>query len=97
MRATTGTRIPPDGFVLNDMGTRAVGPRLAPLGVTEDARAGAWRRELARRGTQGEASDEPPSPTDCLIAAAALGVGAELATANVGDFPMPELTSQRWD
>jgi hypothetical protein len=33
---------------------------------------------------------------DCLIAAAAVGVGASLATANVADFPMPELTVEDW-
>lgn len=64
--------------------------RLAPLGVAEGARAGGWRREFARRGVT-------LHQADCLIAAAAIGVGAELATANVDDFPMPELSVERWD
>ncbi|WP_419553979.1 hypothetical protein [Candidatus Poriferisodalis sp.] len=33
---------------------------------------------------------------DCLIAAAAVGAGASLATANLADFPMPELDLQHW-
>lgn len=64
--------------------------RLAPLGVAEGARAGMWRREFANRGVT-------LHQADCLIAAAALGVGAGLATANVGDFPMRELSVERWD
>lgn len=63
--------------------------RLAPLGVTEGARAGVWRREFARQGVT-------LHQADCLIAAAAVGVGAGLATANVADFPMRELTVERW-
>ena len=60
-----------------------------PLGTREGWRAGEWRREFARRGTtlgQG----------DCLIAAAALAIGARLATANVKDFPMKEITVEEW-
>ena len=33
---------------------------------------------------------------DCLVAAAAAGIGAALATANVDDFPMSELDVQHW-
>jgi predicted nucleic acid-binding protein len=33
---------------------------------------------------------------DCLIAAAALGVGASIATANVDDFPMGEIPVDHW-
>jgi predicted nucleic acid-binding protein len=33
---------------------------------------------------------------DCLIAAAAVGVGARLATGNPDDFPMPELEVEDW-
>jgi len=33
---------------------------------------------------------------DCLIAAAAVGVGARLATGNRKDFPMPELSVEHW-
>lgn len=64
--------------------------RLAPLGADEGVRAGAWRRDFARRGVT-------LHQADCLIAAAAAGVGAGLATANVSDFPMPELTVERWE
>jgi predicted nucleic acid-binding protein len=63
--------------------------RVAPLGVGEGVRAGAWRRAFARRGVT-------LHQADCLIAAAAVGVGAALATANVADFPMPELTVEHW-
>jgi predicted nucleic acid-binding protein len=65
------------------------GLRLAPLGVAEGMRAGAWRRTYAERGVT-------LHQADCLIAAAAVGVGASLATANVDDFPMPELTVDHW-
>lgn len=63
--------------------------RLAPLAVAEGTRAGTWRREFSGRGTT-------LHQADCLIAAAALGVGAALATANVSDFPMPEVTVEHW-
>jgi predicted nucleic acid-binding protein len=65
------------------------GLRVAPLGLAEGIRAGAWRREFAELGTT-------LHQADCLIAAASVGVGASLATANVDDFPMPELTVQDW-
>ena len=65
------------------------GLRLAPLGSTEGQRAGRWRRTYAERGVT-------LHQADCLIAAAAVGVGATLATANVTDFPMPELDLQHW-
>ena len=65
------------------------GLRLAPLGIAEGIRAGEWRRELARQGIA-------VHQADCLIAAAAVGIGASLATANVADFPMPELTVDPW-
>lgn len=65
------------------------GLRLAPLGVAEGIRAGTWRREFAQRGVT-------LHQADCLIAAAAVGVGASLATANVDDFPMSEVTVERW-
>lgn len=65
------------------------GLRIAPLGREEGERAGSWRREFAARGiTLGQA--------DCLIAAAAVGVGARLATGNPDDFPMPELEVEDW-
>jgi predicted nucleic acid-binding protein len=65
------------------------GLRLAPLGLPEGIRAGSWRRQLAGKGLT-------VHQADCLIAAAALGIGADLATANVADFPMPELSVEHW-
>ena len=63
--------------------------RLAPLGTTEGIRAGTWRREYARQGVT-------LHQADCLIAAAAVTIGASLATANVDDFPMAELVVEHW-
>lgn len=63
--------------------------RLAPLGVVEGQRSGRWRREYAAKGIT-------LHQADCLVAAAAVGVGAALATANVKDFPMPEVEVQNW-
>jgi predicted nucleic acid-binding protein len=74
---------------------RAVGRRLfrglrcAPLGVAEGERAGAWRRAFATRGIT-------LHQADCLIAAAAVGVGATLATGNPEDFPMDEVAVDHW-
>jgi len=65
------------------------GLRLAPLGVAEGVRAGSWRRDHAERGIT-------LHQVDCLIAAAAMGIGATLATANVADFPMPGLRMEDW-
>lgn len=65
------------------------GLRIAPLGATEGAVAGRWRRDFASRGVT-------LHQADCLIAAAATGVGAALATANVADFPFAELTVDHW-
>ena len=65
------------------------GLRLAPLGVAEARRAGTWRRDHARNGAT-------LSQADCLIAAAAVGIDAPLATANIADFPMPELQVEHW-
>lgn len=63
--------------------------RLAPLGELEGERAGTWRRDFAASGIT-------LSQADCLIAAAALGVGATLATGNVRHYPMPELDVEHW-
>ena len=63
--------------------------RLAPLGFREGERAGSWRREFAGRGVT-------LHQADCLIAAAAVGIGATLATANISDFPMDGLTLEHW-
>ena len=65
------------------------GLRLAPLGAAEGIRAGTWRREFADRGVT-------LHQADCLIAAAAIGVGAAIATANIDDFPMGEITVDHW-
>lgn len=65
------------------------GLRIAPLGRAEGVRAGDWRREFAEQGTT-------LSQVDCLIAAAAVGIGAVLATGNPADFPMRELTVEHW-
>lgn len=65
------------------------GLRVAPVGAAEGICAGTWRREYAERGVT-------LHQADCLIAAAALGVGAALATANINDFPMEEVTVEEW-
>jgi len=65
------------------------GLRLARLGTQEGQRAGTWRRDHARRGVT-------LHQADCLVAAAAIGIRAPLATANIADFPMPELTVEHW-
>lgn len=63
--------------------------RLAPLGRSEGIQAGTWRREFQERGVT-------LHQADCMIAAASEGIGATLATANVGDFPMPEVNVEYW-
>lgn len=65
------------------------GLRVAPLDGAEGWQAGDWRREFARRG-------RALAQADCLIAAAALSLGARLATGNPKDFPMRELTVEHW-
>jgi predicted nucleic acid-binding protein len=65
------------------------GLRVAPLGVREGQLAGTWRRDFAATGTT-------LHQADCLIAAAAVGISASLATANVQDFPMHELRVEAW-
>jgi hypothetical protein len=63
--------------------------RLAPLGTAQGIHAGTWRRDFAAQGVT-------LHQADCLIAAAAFGIGASLATANVGDFPMEEVAVESW-
>lgn len=63
--------------------------RIATIGRAEGARAGTWRREFAARGVT-------LHQADCLIAAAAHGLDAALATANVTDFPMGDLVVEHW-
>lgn len=65
------------------------GMRLARLDLSEGERAGRWRREYAEKGVT-------LSQADCLIAAAAVSVGARLATGNPKHFPMPELDVEHW-
>lgn len=65
------------------------GMRLARLGIAEGESAGRWRREYAGQGIT-------LSQADCLIAAAAIGVGARVATGNPKHFPMPELDVEHW-
>lgn len=65
------------------------GLRLAPLGVAEGELAGTWRRDFAARGVG-------LHQADCLIAAAATGIGADLATGNPADFPMLAAHVRHW-
>lgn len=65
------------------------GLRLAELGRREGRMAGGWRRAYAARGVT-------LAQADCLIAAAAQGVGARLATGNPRDFPMDEVQVDHW-
>jgi hypothetical protein len=65
------------------------GLQLAPLGRVEGERAGRWRRDYARQGVTLQQAD-------CLIAAAAVGVDAQLATGNPKHFPMAELDVVHW-
>lgn len=65
------------------------GFQAAPLGVAEGRLAGWWRQRFASKGKTLEQAD-------CIIAAAAVGVGARLATGNPKDFPMKELTVEHW-
>ena len=51
--------------------------------------AGMWRRTFAEYGVT-------LHQADYLIAAAAEGIGASLATANVDDFPMREVLVEHW-
>lgn len=65
------------------------GMRIAPLQREQGERAGRWRREHARKGVT-------LSQADCLIASAAIGIGARLATGNPKHFPMNELEMEHW-
>lgn len=65
------------------------GVRIAALGREEGELAGRWRREFAARGTT-------LTQADCLIAAAAVRLGAHLATGNPKDFPMRGLVVETW-
>jgi len=65
------------------------GLRIVPIGREVAEQAGRWRREHAASGVT-------LSQADCLVAAAARSVHATLATANVKDFPMPEVRIELW-
>ena len=65
------------------------GLRVAPLGREQGALAGEWRRSFAERGVT-------LAQADCLVAAAAVGVGATLATGNPRDFPMDGVDVEVW-
>lgn len=56
-----------------------------PSSRASASRAGDWKFAYARQG-------QALSLADCLIAAIALEHGAEIVTANIRDFPMPEVT-----
>lgn len=62
---------------------------VVPVTRADAERAGTWRRGFAERGVT-------LHQADCLIAACAVAAGARLATANVRDFPMPELDVEHW-
>lgn len=68
---------------------RPLSLRDAPLSSAEGWVAGEWRRRYAARG-------RTLSQSDCLIAAAALGIGARLATGNPKHFPMAEIEVEHW-
>jgi predicted nucleic acid-binding protein len=63
--------------------------RLAPLGDVEGWQAGVWRRGFAARG-------RTLAQADCLVAAAALSIGARVATGNPKDFPMTGVVVEHW-
>jgi predicted nucleic acid-binding protein len=65
------------------------GLRVVPLREEEGERAGRWRRDFATKGVT-------LTQADCLIAAAAVTIGATLATSNRKDFPMPGLVVEDW-
>ena len=65
------------------------GLRLIALTDAEGWRAGEWRRAYASRG-------RTLAQADCLVAAAAVTIGARLATGNPRDFPMAELVVEHW-
>jgi predicted nucleic acid-binding protein len=69
--------------------TLFAGLLVLPIRGEEAERAGRWRREFAQRGIT-------LHQADCLIAAAARGVHATLATGSPKDFPMAELTVEEW-
>ncbi len=65
------------------------GLRVLAIDRTEAELAGGWRRDFAAKGVT-------LHQADCLIAAAAVGAGARLATSNVKDFPIAGLPVEDW-
>jgi hypothetical protein len=63
--------------------------RTAPMNYLAGALAGTWRREFAKQGITLHQSD-------CLVAAAAVGVHATIATGNPEHFPMDGVTVEHW-
>ncbi len=69
--------------------TMLSGFELAPFGAEEAKLTGRWWREYRQRGITLDLRD-------LAIAAAAAVRNLPLATANVKDFPMPELRVEQW-
>jgi len=65
------------------------GLEVVSVNKMEAVLAARWRREFAQSGVTLQQAD-------CLIAACAVTHGVTLATANVKDFPMAELTVEHW-
>lgn len=65
------------------------GLEVVSVAKIEAVLAARWRREFARDGVTLQQAD-------CLIAACAVTHGIPLATANIKDFPMVELTLEHW-
>ena len=61
----------------------------APLEMAEGRLAGWWRREYRTKG-------RTLTQADALIAAAAVGINARLATGNPKDFPMKGIAVDHW-
>jgi hypothetical protein len=58
--------------------------------------AGWQRNDTLTRAVPASVCGCCSTQADCLIAAAAIGVGARLATGNPKHFPMPELDVEHW-
>jgi predicted nucleic acid-binding protein len=65
------------------------GLRIAQLAAAEGWRAGEWRRDFAAGG-------RTLAQADCLVAAAAVGSGARLATGNPRHVPFAGLAVEHW-
>jgi predicted nucleic acid-binding protein len=65
------------------------GIRVLLIRREDGERAGRWRRDFAGAGVT-------LHQADCLIAAATVGFGAQLATGNPKDFPMDGLAVDHW-